>query len=125
MDLVFHALASRTRRLMMDLVKKSPGCAVKDLCEHFDMSRIAVMKHLQVLVDAKLIISRKIGRTRELFFNVAPIQMIHDRWSSEYSRFWATQAVDLKYKVEQAQRDKTTKKSKSKSTSKKKGDRKR
>jgi DNA-binding transcriptional ArsR family regulator len=109
---------------MMDLVKKSPGCAVKDLCEHFDMSRIAVMKHLQVLVDAKLIISRKQGRTRELFFNVAPIQMIHDRWSSEYSRFWASQAVDLKYKVEQAQREKKAKQSSDKSSASKKGNRK-
>ena len=99
-DLVFLALASRTRRKMMDLAKKSPGCCVNDLCEHFEMSRIGVMKHLQILVDAKLIISRKSGRTRELFFNAAPIQMIYDRWTDEYSAFWVTQAVDLKYKVE-------------------------
>lgn len=100
MDLVFHALAHPTRRHMMDLVKRSPGCSVNDLCEHFETSRISVMKHLGVLVDAELIISQKRGRTRELFFNVAPIQMIHDRWSDEYSEFWATQMIDLKYQVE-------------------------
>ena len=99
-DLVFQALASRQRRLIMDLVKQMPGCCLNDICEHFDMSRIGVMKHLQVLVDAKLILSRKQGRTRELFFNSAPIQMVYDRWTDEYSAFWATQVVDLKYKVE-------------------------
>ena len=122
MDLVFHALAHPTRRHMMDLVKKSPGCSVNDLCEHFETSRIAVMKNLRVLVDANLIISRKNGRTRELFFNVAPIQMIHDRWSDEYSEFWATRMIDLKYKIEgqpkKPPRKKTGKKTKRKSSKK-------
>lgn len=99
-DLIFQALASRPRRMIMDLIKQMPGCCVNDVCDHFEMSRIGVMKHLQILVDAKLVISRKQGRTRELFFNSAPIQLIYDRWTDEYSAFWATQAVDLKYTVE-------------------------
>ena len=69
------------------------------------MSRIGVMKHLKILVDAKLLISRKNGRSRELYFNAAPIQMIYDRWTDEYSTFWATQAVDLKYEVENRKTD--------------------
>lgn len=99
-DLVFHALASRTRRSIIDLVKQMPGCSVNDICQHFEMSRIGVMKHLGVLVEAKIVLSRKKGRTRELFFNAVPIQLIYDRWTDEYSAFWATQAADLKYKVE-------------------------
>lgn len=99
-DLVFQALASRPRRLIMDIVKRMPGCCVNDICSHFDISRIGVMKHLNVLVTAKLVISRKQGRNRQLFFNAAPIQMIYDRWTDEYSAFWATQAVDLKKQVE-------------------------
>ena len=124
MDLVFHALAHPTRRHMMDLVKKSPGCSVNDLCEHFETSRISVMKHLGVLVDANLVISKKRGRTRELFFNVAPIQMIHDRWSDEYSEFWATQMIDLKYQIEgesKPKKSKTQSKKPSKTKSAKKG----
>ncbi|MEM7456931.1 MAG: helix-turn-helix transcriptional regulator [Planctomycetota bacterium] len=97
---LFGALANGKRRRMLDLVKTSPGCSVNDLCSHFQMSRIAVMKHLNVLVEAGLVISKKSGRVRELYFNVAPIQIIYDRWSDEYSAFWATQAVDLKYAVE-------------------------
>ena len=84
----------------MDLIRQSPGCNINDLSRHFQMSRIAVMKHLKVLVDAGLVISKKSGRSRELYFNAAPIQMIYDRWSDEYSAFWTTQAVDLKYAVE-------------------------
>ena len=99
-DLIFQALASRARRIMLDLIRQTPGCSVNDLCEHFEMSRIGVMKHLQILVEARLVISRKQGRTRQLFFNAAPIQMIYDRWTDEYSAFWATQAVDLKYQSE-------------------------
>ena len=93
---VFSALAHQTRRQIVDLVTQSPGCNVNDVCEHFDISRIAVMKHLDVLVGAQLIISQKKGRNRQLYFNAAPIQMIYDRWTNEYSTFWATQVVDLK-----------------------------
>ena len=113
-DLVFQTLASQPRRQIMDLVKQMPGCCVNDICEHFQMSRIGVMKHIQILVAARLLISRKRGRTREFFFNAVPIQMIYDRWTDEYSAFWVTQAVDLKYKVEsktkaaKAQAPKTT-----------------
>ena len=66
------------------------------------MSRIGVMKHLDLLVESGLVVSRKQGRTRQLFFNAAPIQMIYDRWTDEYSSFWVAQAVDLKYEVESA-----------------------
>jgi hypothetical protein len=64
------------------------------------MSRIGVMKHLGILADADLLVSRKQGRVRELYFNAAPIQMIYDRWTTEYASFWATKAMDLKYRIE-------------------------
>jgi predicted transcriptional regulator len=100
MDAVFQALASGHRRKIVDLVKSMPGCSVNDVCKYFDMSRIAVMKHLRVLEDAGLLVSRKPGRTRELFFNAVPIQMIYDRWTTEYSQFWASQVTDLKFRLE-------------------------
>jgi predicted transcriptional regulator len=100
MDAVFQALASGHRRKILDLVKSMPGCSVNDVCKYFDMSRIAVMKHLRVLEDAGLLVSRKPGRTRELFFNAVPIQMIYDRWTTEYSQFWASQVTDLKFRLE-------------------------
>ncbi|MCA9107549.1 MAG: helix-turn-helix transcriptional regulator [Planctomycetales bacterium] len=100
MDRVFFALAHAARRKMLDIVRSMPGCSVTDVCKYFDMSRIAVMKHLAILEEAQLIIPRKQGRVRELYMNVVPLQLIYDRWTTEYSSFWATQATDLKFLVE-------------------------
>jgi predicted transcriptional regulator len=100
MDTVFQALAHRHRRKILDLIKSMPGCSVNDLCKYFDISRIAVMKHLRVLEEADVVISQKAGRTRELHFNVVPIQLIYDRWTTEYSQFWASHVTDLKFKAE-------------------------
>ena len=100
MDNVFQALSSQARRQMLDIIKSLPGCSVNDVSKYFDISRIAVMKHLRVLEEAQLVTSQKKGRSRELFFNAVPIQMIYDRWTTEYSSFWSSQVTDLKFNVE-------------------------
>ncbi len=97
MDAVFSALAHETRRRILDVLKARPGAGVGEIAAEFDVSRIAVMKHLAVLEDANLIVSRKDGRTRRLWFNAAPIQMIYDRWTSDYSAYWAGELTRLKY----------------------------
>ena len=111
MDAVFQALAHESRRRMLDIVKEEPGIGVGALAGEFDVSRIAVMKHLTVLEDANLIISQKDGRTRKLYFNAAPIQMIHDRWTTEYSAYWAGHMTRIKYLAE-ARHHTTSKKKK-------------
>ena len=103
MDKLFHALASAPRREILDIVRECPGCSVMEVCRHFDVSRIAVMKHLNVLEQAQLLISEKEGRTRRLYFNAAPIQMIHERWTTEYSAMWAARLTDFKRAVEDTQ----------------------
>ena len=100
MSKVFHALASSVRRQILDIVRADPGCAVTAVARHFDVSRIAVMKHLNVLETAGLLISEKKGRQRCLHFNAVPIQMIHERWTSDYSALWAGKLTALKYKLE-------------------------
>jgi len=100
MDAVFQALSNESRRRMLDIVKEEPGIGVGALASTFDVSRIAVMKHLAVLEDAGLLISEKDGRTRRLYFNAAPIQMIHDRWTTEYSAYWAGEMTRIKYLAE-------------------------
>ena len=99
-DRVFFALAHIARRQMLDLLFESPGMSVNALSSHFDFSRISVMKHLRVLEEAELVLSKKVGRTRHLFFNHVPIQMIHDRWTTQYSQFWSEQLVDIKTRIE-------------------------
>lgn len=105
MDALFRAFASEHRRRMLDILKDQPGASVNAVCEHFDMSRIAVMKHLRILEEANLVVSRKDGRTRALFLNAVPIQMIVDRWTTEYSALWARKLTRLKYAVEEKETD--------------------
>ena len=97
MDLVFQALGHEARRRILDIVREMPGCGVNDVCKYFEISRVAVIKHLNVLEEANLIISRKNGRVRELYFNVMPIQLIYDRWTSEYGALWAHHVADIKF----------------------------
>ena len=102
MDTIFQALGHSSRRKILDVRKASPGSSVGDVCTHFDMSRVGVMKHLRLLEEAGLVISEKRGRVRRLYLNVAPIQLIHDRWTTEYSRFWGAEMTRVKYAAEQA-----------------------
>ena len=97
---LFQALAHQARRQMMDLLQEAPGLTVAALASHFDISRIAVMKHLKVLETANLVLSKKSGRERHLFFNPVPIQMVYDRWTNKYSAFWSARLVDLKQRIE-------------------------
>jgi len=100
MDAVFQALAHEGRRRILDILKERPGCSVGDVCAQFEMSRIAVMKNIRVLEDARLIASEKRGRTRRLFMNAVPIRMIYERWLTEYSALWAERLTRIKYRVE-------------------------
>jgi len=100
MDAVFHALAHQGRRRMLDMVKECPGICVGVLASEFDVSRIAVMKNLGILEQAGLLVSEKDGRTRRLYFNAVPIQMIHDRWTTEYSAYWSGNLTRIKYHAE-------------------------
>lgn len=114
MDAVFQALAHESRRRMLDIVKEEPGIGVGALASDFDVSRIAVMKHLAVLEEADLIVSEKDGRTRRLYFNAAPIEMIHNRWTTQYSAYWAGQLTRIKYLAEANEAAKKQQKSRKK-----------
>ena len=100
MDAVFRALAHPDRRRMLDMLKHRPGMNVNELTDEFDFTRYAVMKHLKVLEEANLVVSRREGTARLLYLNAIPIQMIHDRWISEFSSLWAPALTGLKYNLE-------------------------
>ncbi len=112
MGAVFDALGSPVRRRILDIVKNDPGCTVGEVAACFDTTRIAVMRHIRMLEEVDLLISRKEGRRRRLYHNAVPIQMIYDRWTTEYSSLWAGRMVDLKYRVEGSKKQKKKKKGK-------------
>lgn len=100
MDALLAALAHSGRRRMLDLLMAQPGLTVKALASHFEFSRIATIKHLKVLEEAGLLLSEREGRERHLFFNPVPIQLLHDRWTTQYSAFWSERVVDIKSRIE-------------------------
>ena len=112
MTAIFHALAHETRRRIMDVLKLRPGIGVGELAQEFDVTRIAVMNHLAVLEGAGLVISQKEGRTRRLYLNTAPIQMINDRWLDDFSSHWARKLTGIKYAAEAAHAQNTRSKAK-------------
>jgi DNA-binding transcriptional ArsR family regulator len=104
LDATFFALSSDLRRRMLDLLKREGGCNVNRVCEHFaaEVGRFAVMKHLATLERGRLLVSQREGRDKRLWFDPTPIQLIHERWTTEYSAFWAARLTRLKYSAEGA-----------------------
>jgi DNA-binding transcriptional ArsR family regulator len=99
-DLLFHALASQVRRAILDVVRQHPGCTLGFVAEQFEYSRIGVMKHIDVLEAAGLLVSLREGRERQLHFNAVPIQQVHERWTDTYGRHFSRELTNLKRRVE-------------------------
>ena len=100
MELVFRALADPTRRALLDALFAQDGQTLVALHARFPMTRIAVAKHLGLLEDAGLVVTRRQGREKLHFLNPVPIRIVHDRWVSKYTQTWATGLVDLKQELE-------------------------
>jgi DNA-binding transcriptional ArsR family regulator len=100
MDKVFKALGDPTRRAILDLLRDGPKTTMQIVEEFPEMTRFGVMKHLGLLEEAGLAVSRKEGRTRWNHLNAVPLRMIYERWVSKYEDQWAGSLVRLKNKVE-------------------------
>src|ERR1700733_5936575 len=86
MDAVFKALADPTRRQLLDSLRGRNGRTLGELCEHVDMTRQAVTKHLAMLAAANLVVAQKRGREKLHYLNPVPINEIADRWIGKYER---------------------------------------
>ena len=103
-DLAFRALADPTRRLLLDRLFEREGRTLNDLhSEVPGMTRFGVMKHLRILETAGLVVSRKVGREKRHYLNPVPVQLIHDRWVSKYTRPKAAALADLKEELERSE----------------------
>ena len=101
MDDVFKALADPTRRELLDELFRLDGQTLGSLEARFAMSRFGVMKHLKVLEEAGLVVTRRRGREKLHFLNPVPIRLVHNRWVSKYAEPWTSALVDLKRELEQ------------------------
>ena len=101
MDDVFRALADPTRRSLLDELFERDGQTLSELEGRLPMTRFGVMKHLKVLEEARLVITKKRGREKLHFLNPVPIRLVHDRWVSKYAEPWASSLTELKRTLEE------------------------
>ena len=97
---VFKALGDSSRRFLLDQLYKRDGQTLGELEQELEMTRFGVMKHLKVLEEAGLVITRKEGREKLHFLNAVPIRLIHDRWIDKYRQHEISDLVDLKKSLE-------------------------
>ncbi len=99
-DRVFKALADPTRRFLLDRLFERDGRTLTELESELEMTRFGVMKHLRVLEDAGLVVTRRSGREKLHFLNPVPIRLIHDRWIDKYTERRVSVLADLKHELE-------------------------
>lgn len=98
-DEVWRALADPTRRRILDLLREGPRITGA-IASEFSISRIAVMRHLEVLTSAGLVTNRKRGRERWHYVNLVPLVGLADRWASPAAATWTRGLLRLRNRVE-------------------------
>jgi DNA-binding transcriptional ArsR family regulator len=100
-DLVFKAIADRTRREILGLLTGGRH-TVGEIARHFRTSRPAISKHLRVLRAAGLVSTRKKGTASICALNGKPLRAVND-WLRDYETFWGESLHNLKRYVEENQ----------------------
>ena len=99
---VFRALADPTRRQLLDVLLAGGGPTVGELSAPFEpeLTRFAVMKHLRVLEDAGLVVTRPDGRRTRHYLNAVPIRQVSRRWMDKFTEQASDILIDLKRTLE-------------------------
>lgn len=96
LDPVWKALSDQTRRTILDLLRKGPRTTTEIVNAFPDMTRHAVMKHIDVLRESGLINTREDGRRRINSLNVVPIRQIYERWVGPFAELWSSTLLRVK-----------------------------
>ena len=99
-DIIWKALSDPTRRTILDLLRDGPRTTTEIVEAFPDMTRHAVMKHIDVLRSASLINTKKEGRKRENSLNPVPIRQIYERWMGPFAELWSSTLLRVKDDVE-------------------------
>src|ERR1700748_2000953 len=102
LDQIWKALADETRRTILDFLRSGPKTTTSIVEQFPNLSRFAVMKHLDVLRQAALVLTREEGRQRINSLNAVPIRMIYERWVSSFEGNWASTLLRVKEAAERA-----------------------
>ncbi len=112
LDHVWKALADPTRREILDMLRDGPRQTTEIVEKFSQLSRFGVMKHLDVLRQAGLVITRTEGRRRINSLNAAPIREILERWIGKYEAYWGNTLLRVKESAESESEGKKTPKNK-------------
>jgi DNA-binding transcriptional ArsR family regulator len=83
---IFQAIADPTRRMILSLIALQ-AMTPNTIAEHFNSSRQAVSKHLQILTECKLLEQRQQGR--EIYYHFNPQKMKEiDKWLEQFRQLW-------------------------------------
>ncbi len=86
LDLLFHALADPSRRIMVEQLSHGPA-SVGELAQPLAMSLSAVVQHLQVLEASGLVRSEKVGRVRTCHLEISALWTA-EQWIRERQASW-------------------------------------
>jgi DNA-binding transcriptional ArsR family regulator len=90
---VFQAIADPTRRAILGLIALQ-AMTPNALAEHFNSSRQAVSKHIQILTECQLVRQEQQGR--EIYYHLNPDKMIEiDQWLEQFRAIWKTKFNQL------------------------------
>jgi DNA-binding transcriptional ArsR family regulator/uncharacterized protein YndB with AHSA1/START domain len=103
MAAVFRALGDPSRRLLLDRLFDRDGQTLGELAAALPaMTRFGVMRHLDVLEEAGLIETRKVGREKHHYLNPVPIRLLADRWIGKFAEPVVGRMAAIKHDLEAA-----------------------
>lgn len=90
---IFQAIADPTRRAIIALIALQ-AMTPNALAEHFNTSRQAVSKHIQILTECDLVKQEQQGR--EIYYSLQIQKMKEiDKWLDQFRMLWETQFNQL------------------------------
>ncbi len=90
LDRTFAALADPTRRALVQRLGQQQSLTVGELARPYPVTLPAIMKHLDVLAAAGLIVRSKAGRTVSCQLTAGPMEQAMN-WLNRYQRFRSAQ----------------------------------
>src|SRR3954471_5049871 len=100
LDSVWKALSDGTRRSILDLLRQGPRTTTQIVEAFPHLSRFGVMKHIEVLRQAGLVLTREDSRQRINSLNVVPIRQIYERWVGKFEELWSSHLLRIKEDAE-------------------------
>ena len=90
---VFQAIAHPTRRAIITLIALQ-AMTPNAIADHFDTTRQAISKHLQILADCELITQEQEGREIYYQLDIKKMKEI-DKWLEQFRKIWESRFNQL------------------------------